>query len=172
MKLADLTATEHARVEMAAHEIGHAVATVLCGGRITEVSLHDSGTGGHCQAVDLPAHAEALVAVAGPWAAARWSLGAVPSWREVRDELADQPADFAVVAAAGPDADPYQVGRWLETVWPAVRELSAALYRDGRIGHRQITEALGLPLWGVETSVVAASIKAGCWSPPVKTGVR
>ncbi|MGQ4600879.1 M50 family metallopeptidase [Nocardia sp. R6R-6] len=163
-----LTDAERARIEMAAHECGHAVAAVLCGGRITSVNLHDSGAGGHCQAVDLPAHAEALVAVAGPWAAARWTTGAVPSFRDVREELATQPEDFAVVAAASPGDDPYRVGRWLETVWPAVRELSATLYRDGHLGHRQVCEALGVPLWGVETSAVAASIKSGAWSPPVK----
>ncbi|MEU7767912.1 M50 family metallopeptidase [Nocardia sp. NPDC049190] len=167
-----LTDAERERIAVAFHEAGHAIAAVLAGGRVTEVTL-SSGPDAHgqCQTADLPTSAEALVAVAGPWAAARWTTGAVPSWRDVRDELAAQPDDFAVVAAASPDDDPYRVGRWLETVWPAVRELSATLYRDGRIGHRQITEALGLPLWGVETSAVAASIKSGCWSPPVKIGV-
>lgn len=166
-----LTDAERARAATAFHETGHAVAAVLAGARITEAVLRGPSDG-HCSYVDLPDSADARVAVAGVWAATRWRLGEVPNWREVRDELATQPADYAVVAAAAPGTDPYAVGRDLETVWPAVRALAADLYAFGRLGHRQVTAALGLPLWGIEYSPVAAGIRSGFWAPPARSDRR
>ncbi|MGW0048363.1 M50 family metallopeptidase [Nocardia cyriacigeorgica] len=165
-----LTDAERDRAATAFHEVGHAVAAVLAGARITEVVLNADGDG-RCETVDLPDYADARVAVAGAWAATRWRTGAVPDRRDVRDELATQPADFSMVAAA-PGTDPYAVGRDLETVWPAVRTLAADLYAFGRLRHRQVTEALGLPLWGVEYSPVAAGIRSGFWAPPARSDRR
>ncbi len=143
----------------AIHEAGHAVAVVLAGGRVTSVDLPDNAEmTGSCSHVDLPEHAEASVAYAGPWCETRWRYGPNPRNHQIRGVLAANQSDADELVASG---WPREVETQLETCWPVVTALAVRLVRDGKLGHRAVTEALGLPLWNIEQSPALSMIRAG-----------
>ncbi|MCX2934050.1 hypothetical protein ORI20_27660 [Mycobacterium sp. CVI_P3] len=102
---------------------------------------------------------DASVALAGPWAEARWRAGRRPANHEVLAVLNQgcghrgvsgaykraTASDAALVAAAGGvDAVSSGLGGLLEQCWPAIVAVAQKLVRTGEAVHEDVTAALGL----------------------------
>jgi len=172
VKLSDLTPAERERVAVAFHEAGHAVAGVLAGGRVEVAEVYatvHNGEHGRVTLTGLPADGERATAYSGPWGQARWKFGPRPRIDQVRAVLASTGScDHAALIAAGGGL-PREVEPMLEVVWPAVRELAAVLFRDGRAGHDAVLAALGAAS-DADIPLIKSMVKAKVWTPGMKVG--
>ncbi|ORL76409.1 M50 family metallopeptidase [Prescottella equi] len=157
-----MTEAKRQRITTAVHEAGHAVAAVMAGARIMAVTLHsDPKTPGSCTFVDLPAGKDAAVAYAGPWCEARLRFGARPRLEHIQAAIAANPGDHSDLAEYGPPL-PRDTESLLETCWSTIVKLAATLYAEGRLAHRDVTAALGIPLLNGHLSTEASMIRSGC----------
>lgn len=170
MKLSEIDRAERARTRVltARHEAGHAVAAVMFGARIDVVELlDDTDRRGKCTYIgDLTAAADAAVAYAGPWVAARSLYGPMPSHREIRSVL-DGTCDHESLIASGVPL-PRDVEPLLETCWPAIRAVTQHLIRHDRADHAVVCAALGIPEVDGHLSAEASAIRAGLAPTPQK----
>ncbi|EHK82145.1 M50 family metallopeptidase [Rhodococcus pyridinivorans] len=157
----------------AIHEASHAVAAVLAGGRITDLALtpHDPDHMGRCTYDgQLSAAAEAQITFAGAVGEARWTYGKMPSIREVRSVLdghcaADGTGDLDKLTASG-EPLPFEVGRLIETTWPAIQTIARHLVAHDHADHATVCAALGVPETDSHLSAQASSIRAGFTPTP------
>ncbi|GAA1462692.1 M50 family metallopeptidase [Williamsia maris] len=146
--------TPEQRVYIAFHEAGHAVATVLSGGRVGMARIvdNDPTTIGMCETYDHHERDDALIAWAGPYAEAlaRWGDKGRPDVRTgLLQVLAasgrrDQSViDLAKMRDVGYSDDHRTIEKHLKTCWRAVGDVATALI-DGPVTHTDVTRALGL----------------------------
>lgn len=129
----NLSIDQRHRLRAAFHEAGHAVAVVLSGGRVDKAELReDPDTRGSCSYSDLPTSAEPVVTYAGPWCEARWRFGARPQLRDIREVIAANRSDADELSLTADAGLPRAIERDLETCWPAIGALAAALYATER----------------------------------------
>ncbi|QXF79748.1 hypothetical protein HBA53_00470 [Rhodococcus pyridinivorans] len=159
----------------AIHEASHAVAAVLAGGRITDLALtpHDPDHLGCCTYDgQLSAAAESQITLAGPYGEARHTYGARPSVRSIRSVLdgncaADGTGDYDHLIASG-EPLPFEVGRLIETTWPAIQTIARHLVAHDHADHATVCAALGVPETDAHLSAQASSIRAGLAPTPPK----
>jgi hypothetical protein len=149
--LADLTARERERIEVAFHEAGHAVMAVALGLRVRTAVVGQgarSRARGHTAFEELPEGHDAAVTFAGPWAQARWRAGRRPGtadlWR-VLDGDGDGDGDYEVLCASGGLAAAPAVEPLLERCWPAVVKVAQQLFATGEVFHADVCAALEIP---------------------------
>lgn len=133
------------------HEAGHAVAAVLNGGRISVCEVCPQAApgaqAGRTDCAGLADHLRPAVAYAGPYAEARAQFGEKAAHRQAHAVLARCTSDAAMLVQLGTRFD-VRDNLPLERCWPQVRQLALRLYREGSIKHRNVTDALGVPLLG------------------------
>ena len=128
--------------------------------------LGDSRTGGTTRCYGLFTDHEPLVAVAGPWAEARWLAGARPQLHTVRRALgAGGRCDRDHIAATFSDAslfpDRHRVERLLDMTWPAVVSVAQVLHRTFEVRHADVCAALQIP--ETDNGHHLAAIGSGTW---------
>lgn len=153
-----LTEAELDRLSTAFHEAGHAVATVILGGRVHAATI--SGEHPHTEYDPLPG-LDAGIVYAGPWAQARWTLGRAPGPADMRRALARHSADDRTLCAAGGPHQGAHIVPLLERCWPAVKTLAKGLYFTGTATHTDACAALGLTDDGGPSSMGLALIRSG-----------
>lgn len=150
------------------HEAAHAVAVLLAGGQVQKVEVYqfneeqerNGNRAGACwPTYPKDAHPDrALVAAAGPWAAA---FATDRNWKQIlrhHDEDAAVVGDFELSEANV---------RTLKAAWPAIRSLAEKLMVDGIAHHSDVCAALGVPLTGPDAyfkSMLASGFKVGEFS--------
>ncbi len=161
---------EHARIDLALHEAGHAVAGVLHGGVVSSCTVTSgrvkSGVitqpNGSTSFSTLPSGRHAEVALAGPWGQVRGRTGRRPGPREIHAVLSTTGCrDREVLTAAGGSDSGDAVVPLLERCWPSVAELAALLFRTGKVSHTDVLAALKLSSDPQVRSIELAQIKAG-----------
>jgi len=152
-----LSDTDLERLKVAHHEVGHAVAAVLFGGRVHKAVLGDTP---RTEYDATPDGSDASIAYAGPWSEARWLVGRHPGPRDIHRVLAGTSDDKTLCAAGGPTAAPGVVAL-LERCWPAIGAVAKQLFLDGQVGHSDVCAALGLSDEGGAGSFELANIRAG-----------
>lgn len=163
-------------VGLAVHEAGHAVAGVLFGGALTSASVVNTATLGMRGATHfghelMDAH-NGSVALAGPWAEARWQAGRLPTSTEVSAALwkpssAHSGSDAKRLAAAGGTAAvASDMGGLLERCWPAITTVARKLVREGEALHDDVTAALGLSADRGRHPFEISNIRAGLRTVP------
>lgn len=162
--------------ELCAHEAGHAVAAVLLGEEVRSAAIVDSRVlglhGTTWVAQGLSAH-DASIALAGPWAAARFRAGRTPHRHEVQASLnascghSGGKSDLALVAAAGgTDAVATDLGPLMDRCWPAIVRVAQKLARTGEALHGDVCAALGLSEDSSRHAFELANIRAGLRAVP------
>ncbi|GAA2552088.1 M50 family metallopeptidase [Mycolicibacterium diernhoferi] len=154
-----LSETELDRLGTAFHEVGHAVAAVVLGGRVHRVIV---GEQAHTEHDPLPG-LDAGITYAGPWAEARWELGRPPGPADMRRALARNSSDDRTLCAAGGPHQGVHIVPLLERCWPSVKALAKGLYFTGTASHAEVCSALGLSPGddGGPSSVALALIRSG-----------
>ena len=168
LTLADLTETEREWIAVAFHESGHAVATVVLGGRISMAVVGSdgrSGALGETHPAHVPEGAMPLITFAGPWAEARWLAGRRPSTRDLFRVLDGHGChDYRSLQASGGTAAVSSVVPLLERCWPAITRLASRLYhpRTARLVRQpDVLAALGITDGGGPGSHELALIRSG-----------
>jgi hypothetical protein len=165
LTLADLTARERERIEVAFHEAGHAIMAVALGVTVQSAAVAQGARSrphGHTAFKDhLPIGHDAAVTYAGPWAQARWRVGRRPGMAEISRVLDASESDYKALCAAGGTEAAAGVEPLLERCWGSVTTLARKLYRDGEARHDDVCAALGLTDCGGPGSVELAMIRAG-----------
>ena len=161
---------EHARIELALHEAGHAIAGVLSGGTLTTSTVIEGRVkrglvappNGSTSFAVLPSYRHAEVALAGPWSQARGRLGRRPGSHHVAAVLAGSGCKDREVltAAGGPDAGEAVIPL-MERCWPSVAELAAKLHRHGKVSHSDVLAALRLSDDAGTRSIELSMIRSG-----------
>ena len=139
--------------EDACHESAHATAAVLLGARVAQVRLNPDRHADLWGWVDTVTPEEVRfnsreVSFAGPWATARWRAGHTPTRPQIRAALAgsgdadDLAADPMAAVAGLPPIDAA-----MELLWPTILQLAKPLCTRGSLGHRDVTDALGLSVF-------------------------
>ncbi|PXW34053.1 UNVERIFIED_CONTAM: peptidase M50B-like protein [Williamsia faeni] len=138
------TCTPADRAAAAMHEAGHAVAAVLLGGTITEVTLDPVG-GGLTQFTGVRPGAVHEVSYAGPYAEARHRAGHLPTLGQIRAVFRDCAGhDHAALIASG-NPWPRGIESAVEYLLPHIARVALALNTTGRLDHAGVTAALGFP---------------------------
>ncbi|WP_020109603.1 M50 family metallopeptidase [Nocardia sp. 348MFTsu5.1] len=148
------TCTPADRAAAAMHEAGHAVAAVLLGGTITEVTLDPDG-GGLTGFTGVSTGAVPEVAYAGPYAEARHRAGRLPTLGQIQDDLRNCDLDRAALIASG-SPWPRGIEGAVEFLLPHIARVALALNTSGRLDHDQVAAALGFPAG--DRPVVVASL--------------
>ncbi|MGV9635751.1 hypothetical protein ACWDO0_16330 [Nocardia rhamnosiphila] len=129
---------ELSRLQLCAHEAGHAVWAVLSGERITECFVK----GGHGR-VDIEgvSRYSAGIAWAGPYAELVYAHRGQPPEEAVTAALADlSAADRAEMGGRRPR----EVESAVRFAMPAIRELAARIFKYGSATHADVERALGV----------------------------
>jgi hypothetical protein len=148
LTVADLTARERERIEVAFHEAGHAVAATILNGRIRTAVVGESktfGVAGKTVFDELPAGADAGATYGGPWAQARWQAGGRPGTADIWRVLDASASDYEALCAAGGTVAAAGVVPALERCWPSIAKLAGKLFVTGEIRHSDVCAALGIP---------------------------
>lgn len=102
---------------------------------------------------DLSTGREPAVALAGPWAEARWNIGGqrTPTLREVERVLGARGREDrrAITAAGAMVSDHFaELSVLMNRCWSPVVTLAQKLHRDGEIHHEDVCSALDIPVNG------------------------
>lgn len=160
-----LTEAERERAATAHHEAAHAIAAVLHSARVDSVEVYAAPRGDDHGRVTF-AHGpddRRATTYAGPWAEARYLHGPRPAVAAIRAALSGT-CDGEELAELGGGLT-REVEPTLEVVWPAVRSLAAALFRDGRAGHDAVLAALGAAS-DDDMPMIRSLVKTKAWSGP------
>lgn len=178
--LAQLPRDEYiaAKASVCVHEAAHAIASVMAGGHIINVEILENAPGrfGNMShyAGNMTEDEEMKIALAGPYADARLAYGPNPSIRSIHSLLTDQCAadgksgDWDRLVASGMPV-PWEVGRLIETCWPAVQRLACHLNDHGTADHAVVCAALGLDVTDGHLTAAASQIRAGFPPTPPHT---
>jgi hypothetical protein len=175
LTLADLTIRERELIGLCFHEAGHAVAGTALGGRVFTAAATQSrvnGPEGTTRFDDLSVGRHPVVALAGPFAQAKWEAwragaGRGPGRRELDAILAGGGRkDRAALLAAGTDVIDTlpETSKLIDTCWDSVVKVARRLWRDGEARREHVTAALGLSADPATAALQLAHIRAG--SPP------
>lgn len=161
---ADLTTREREIIERCFHEAGHAVAGVVLGGVLSRAVVSGGLRGGticaHATFEDLPP-GEPEIALAGPWAQARWRHDRTPRLRELYAVLDGAGrVDRNLISAAGGPAAAAGIVPVLQRCWPSIVTVAAQLWRTTDARHGDICAALGIP--AADNSHELSLIRSGC----------
>ncbi|MGB3373011.1 MAG: M50 family metallopeptidase [Rhodococcus sp. (in: high G+C Gram-positive bacteria)] len=138
------TVADRERLATAFHEAAHGVMVVLAGGTVLELKLtEDPQVPGWCSYEGAPEAADRAITYSGPWAAARWWHGPLPSLQAIRASLADNVCDREELSVSA-DGLPREVESTLEVCWPAIKTVAKNLFVRGTLGHGDVEDALGL----------------------------
>ncbi len=159
-----IIAEEQQRIAtLAHHEAGHAVAAVVLGGQLRDVTISGDAGRTTVEPDTFPRGREAPIAYAGPWAQARHVAGRRPTLRQVYAAMeCHTPAtDGGVLCASGGTAAGADVVPLLERCWEAVEAVARTLNRFGRASHADVCSALKLSRDPETRAVELALIRSG-----------
>lgn len=170
-----LTPAEGGRLALAVHEAAHALVGVLCGGTVERATLTEDGTDGTCDftadsfAHDRTRYHRALVAAAGPAAAAIFAHNDAPTARELDAQLgAADREELRLAALHSYSSSDEQLWEALPAVrrhWRAIGTLAAQMFAGHEIDHDDVLAALGVTDGGGPGSVELAAIRDGGATP-------
>ena len=179
MKLEDVSATEHAALEVAVHESAHATFAVYLGASVAEAVIDRDTAEGLCTlTASVSPEVERGIGYAGVWAQVRWRHGGRPALSNIIEGLRENRHDWDRVVRA--DAGlPRQIEPVLETLWPAITQVAKTLFITGRADHDAVCAALGMTGDQRHDDAVRASVRMGdaprtfSWtSPPSEAAPR
>ncbi|NVN51700.1 M50 family metallopeptidase [Mycolicibacterium hippocampi] len=149
-----LTKAERDRLGLAVHEATHAVVGVLNGGTVERARLTDNGTDGICEFTDTSfeqdrsRYRRALVAAAGPAAAAIFGHGDIPTARQLERYLGNSDREELRLAAlhshASADEQLWEALPVVRRRWRPIGTLAAKIFAGHEIGHDDVLAALGI----------------------------
>lgn len=170
-----LNPAERDRLGLAVHEAAHAVVGVLNGGAVERAGLTADGSDGLCEFTeasfghDASRYRRALVAAAGPAAAAIFAHGDVPTARQLERHLGDADREELRLAAlhshASADEQRWEVLPVVRRCWRPIGALAAQMFAGHEIGHDDVCAALGVTdgggLCSVELATIATAAREG-----------
>lgn len=149
-----LTEADRERLGLCVHEAAHAVVGVLNGGTIERATLTKGGTDGTCDftadsfAKDRTRYRRALVAAAGPVAAAIFAHGDVPTARQLDAHLGAGDREELRLASlhsyASADEQLWAALPVVRQCWRPIGALAAQMFTRYEIGHDAVLTALGV----------------------------
>lgn len=170
-KLARLAPADGERLGLCVHEAAHAIVGVLNGGTIERARLTEGGTDGECDftaesfAHDRTRYRRALVAAAGPAAAAIFSHGPQPSGRQLDAHLGSGDREVLRLAAfhsyLTSDEQLWAALPVVRQCWRPIGILAAKMMRGQEINHDDVLAALGVTDGGGPGSAQLAAIRNG-----------
>ncbi|CAN5303851.1 hypothetical protein BH11ACT6_BH11ACT6_53480 [soil metagenome] len=177
-------------MNVAVHEAGHAVVSVLVGAEVDVAEAFPEGlaltnAAGYCRFEPFnPAvsQQEYLIIAAGP-AAEAVSLHSASVTAQQMNAVAQRGVDLSwsdghklrqyALTAGAIFSDPLsEVKPLVLRVWPAIAKLAVVLQDEGKIHHEQVTAALGLSKDRAAHGFELASIRAGLRGVPDPLGPR
>lgn len=166
-----LTRTERERLGLAVHEAAHAVVGVLNGANVERATLTDDGQDGTCNFTadsfvrDVSRYRRALVAAAGPAAAAIFAHNDTPTARQLDAQLgAADREELRLAALHSYTSADEQLWAALPVVrrhWRSIGTLAAQMFAGHEIDHDDILAALGITDGGGPGSAQMATIRSG-----------
>ncbi len=168
-----LTPADRERLGLAVHEADHAVVGVLHGATVERATLTDDGQDGTCDFTadsftgDASRYRRALVAAAGPAAAAIFAHHDAPTARQLDAQLgAGDREELRLAALHSYTSADEQLWEALPVVrrhWRTIGTLAAKIFAGHEIGHDDVLAALGLGATCTPASTQLALI-ASCWT--------
>lgn len=157
LTIADLTPAEFDHAALCFHEAGHAVVGTVLGGEVSTAAVFavdkyaKQPRQGVTKFADLSTGREPAVALAGPWAEARWNIGGQrrPTLREVERVLgARGREDRRAITAGGATVSDHfaELSVLMDRCWSPVVTLAQKLHSDREIHHEDVCSALGIPI--------------------------
>ena len=165
-----LNPTERKRLGLAVHEAAHAVVGVLRGATVERATLTDDGQDGTCDFTadsftsDVSRYRRALVAAAGPAAAAIFAHNDAPTARQLDAQLgAADREELRLAALHSYSSADEQLCEALPVVrrhWRSIGTLAAQIFAGHEIGNDDVLAALGVTDGGGPGSVELATLRA------------
>lgn len=166
-----LTKAERGRLALAVHEVSHALVGVLNGATLLRATLTEGGNDGVCEftedsfTYDHTRYRRALVAAAGPAAAAIFTHGDVPTVRQLDALLGAGDREELRLASlhsyASSDEQLWAVLPVVRRHWSAIGPLAAKVFAGHAIGHDDVLAALEVTNGGGHESAQLAGLRMG-----------